>query len=113
MLRTLVLAGLAGLALGLVLPSPAQALGQSSEVACCDNLDAPDSCWLVDDATDLSPCDPAAELGLCTVDGIVLACKMVALRCCDVVDGVVWLDSCSPLDPGETCGGAVVGRRSS
>jgi hypothetical protein len=78
-------------------------------IACCDNSDYPSSCAVMADTSDLSTCDPEAEMALCDlVEGNPQGeCVDIVLLCCDEEFGAVWADSCVPHEPGDICDGAV------
>jgi hypothetical protein len=79
-------------------------------IACCDSIDSPSSCWPTTNPVDLSPCDPAAEIGECQVDpkGYVDSCEPISVICCQTEAGAVWATRCKPHEPGMVCSGAVL-----
>ncbi len=84
-----------------------------ASIACCDNLEFPSSCSLVEQPSDLTTCDPAAEVAKCkVVDGNPTICEPAKLLCCDETSqwaGVVWANICLPHGPGDVCSGIVIG----
>lgn len=89
--------------------TPAVALADPPQIACCDSADDPSSCSPLAKPHDLSSCDPAADVGACEMSGgYAIACEPVTLLCCNTGNGWVWGDECVPLLPGSFCTSTVV-----
>jgi hypothetical protein len=90
--------------------STAHAEMSQPRIACCDNAEFASSCWVTPSPSDLTWCDPAAELALCELDLFgPIACEPVTLECCASSSLVVWMDTCKPHEPGMSCSGVVIG----